>query len=222
MDLSLFKNIDPQEIPVLLGKAVVFGGEIEQPTISSNRRCPIRSINIDSTGMMKIELYEDFSTEDERHIKVKLNYRKLFFHLTPKQFLVEGKTLITTFPMTARALPLREGERYIMPVNDQVMSSIYRIERRGGSCSMEACLFDFSTKGLGLVLQNVEEGTLQKHDHIWIKSINNIPLEHPIFGRVVYLLNQTKSLKVGISLDSGIPEDIFKQLQMMSHLVLTA
>ena len=87
---------------------------------------------------------------------------------------------------------------------------------------MEAGLFDFSPKGLGLVLQNVEEGTLQKHDHIWIKSINNIKLENPIFGRVVYLLNQTKSLRVGVSLEGGIPDEIFKQLQMMSHLVLTA
>lgn len=222
MDLSLFQNIDPQELPSLLSKAVVFGGEIEQPTISSNRISPIKSITIDSMNMMKIELYEEFSAEDERHIKIKLNYRKLFFHLTPKQFLVEGNTLITTFPKTARALALREGERFIMPVNNRIMSSIYRTERRGGNCSLEAGLFDFSPKGLGLVLQNVEEDVLQKHDHVWIKSINNIKLENPIFGRVVYLLNQPKSLRVGISLDVGIPEEIFKQLQMMSHLVLTA
>lgn len=222
MDLSLFQNIDPQELPSLLSKAVVFGGEIEQPTISSNRISPIKSITIDSMNMMKIELYEEFSAENERHIKIKLNYRKLFFHLTPKQFLVEGNTLITTFPKTARALALREGERFIMPVNSHIMSSIYRTERRGGNCSLEAGLFDFSPKGLGLVLQNVEEDVLQKHDHVWIKSINNIKLENPIFGRVVYLLNQPKSLRVGISLDVGIPEEIFKQLQMMSHLVLTA
>lgn len=222
MDLSLYHNIDPQELPDLLCKAVLFGGEIEQPTISSNRVSPIKSITIDSMSMMKIELYEEFSAEDERHIKIKLNYRKLFFHLTPKQYLVEGNTLITTFPKTARALALREGERYIMPINSHIMSSIYRTEKRGGNCSLEAGLFDFSPKGLGLVLQNVEEGTLQKHDHIWIKSINNIKLENPIFGRVVYLLNQTKSLRVGVSLEGGIPDEIFKQLQMMSHLVLTA
>jgi hypothetical protein len=102
------------------------------------------------------------------------------------------------------------------------MSSIYRTEKRGGNCSLEAGLFDFSPKGLGLVLHNVEEGTLQKHDHIWIKSINNIKLENPIFGKVVYLLDQEKSLRVGVSLDGEIPDEIFKKLQTMSHLVLTA
>ena len=57
MDLSLYHNIDPQELPDLLGKAVLFGGEIEQPTISSNRVSPIKTITIDSMSMMKIELY---------------------------------------------------------------------------------------------------------------------------------------------------------------------
>lgn len=222
MDLSLFHTIDPQELPKLLCKAVVFGGEIEQPTLSSNRVSPIKTISIDSLNMIKIELYEDFSAEEERHIKIKLNYRKLFFHLTPKQYLVEGSTLITSFPKNARALALREGERYMMPLESHIKSSIYRTEKRGGNCSLEAGLFDFSPKGLGLMLQNVEEGALQKHDHIWIKSINNIKLENPIFGKVVYLLDQAKSLRVGVSLDDEIPDEIFRQLQMMSHLVLTA
>jgi hypothetical protein len=72
--------------------------------------------------------------------------------------------------------------------------------------------------GLGFILHNEEEEALLQNDHIWIRTINNLQLESPIFGRIVYVNNN----KVGVSLDTPLPVEIFTELQQMSQLVLSA
>lgn len=213
-----FKSLNEKEISLLLEKASRFGGVIELPTLTSNRTFKIQNIDIDSMGMIRIGLSEEFISEEERHIKIKLNYRKMYFHLMPKQFLVEGKTIVANLPKSAKALEIRDSDRYVMPFNSEVTSSLHRIEKRGGTCDLNVQIFDVSNMGLGFILHNAEEETLLQNDHIWIRTINNLQLESPIFGRIVYVNNN----KVGVSLDTPLPVEIFTELQQMSQVVLSA
>lgn len=218
MDMSLFKTLEINEIPQIISRAAHFGGVIEQPTLTSSRVTLIKQMTVDNAGLLRIELYDDFESEEERHIKIKLKYRKLFFHLMPGQFRAEGKTLVASLPRDARALAMRDTDRYLIPKESAVLSSIYRTERRGGNCNIQAQLFDVSRQGMAFLIEQIDNEVLVKNDHVWIKTMNGTPLEKPLFGRIVYVSGG----KIGISLEAPLSEDIFQELQEKSHMVRSA
>lgn len=218
MDMSLFKTIENNEIPQIISRAALYGGVIEQPTLTSNRVCLIKELVVDSAGLLRIELFDDFDSEEERHIKIKFKYRRLFFHLMPGQFRAEGKSLIASLPRNARALAMRDTDRYLIPNDSPIESIIYRTERRGGNCEIKAQLYDVSRQGMAFILEQCDEEVLMKNDHVWIKTINNTPLEKPLFGRIVYVAGG----KTGISLEAPLSEVIFQELQGKSHMVRSA
>jgi hypothetical protein len=226
MDLSLFKRIDSDEIPGLLEKAALFGGKIAQPTLTSSLSSHIKSIDV-SSDALHIKFFEQISIEKERPISINLNYRNVSFQLDASEYTYEGTTLVSSFPKEAKGLVIRDSERYVLPYGSNTMSSIYRIEKRGGNLGIDINLVDVSERGMGILITKAEEDMLLKNDHIWIKSINNIQLEEPIFGRIVYAINRkykdnTLEIKAGVSLEKAIPEEVFKELQQLCRLVLTA
>lgn len=218
MDMSIFKTIETSEISQLITRAAHYGGVIEQPTLTSNRVCLIKEMKVDNAGLLRIELYDDFDSEEERHIKIKLKYRKLFFHLMPGQFRAEGKTLVANLPRDARALAMRDTDRYLIAKESPVHSFIYRTERRGGNCEFKAHLFDVSRQGMAFLLDQLEEDIILANDHIWIKTINETPLAKPLFGRIVYVSGG----KIGVSLEAPLADDIFQELQERSHMIRSA
>jgi hypothetical protein len=225
MDLSMLKSIDAKEISSIIEKAALFGGKIAQPTLTSNFITSIKSIDI-TKGQIKIKLFEDAPLEITRPISIKLNYRSINFNLDPRQYTVSGNTITTSLPTEAKALEIRPDERHILPHTAKIETGIYRIEKRSSRGDIKSTIIDVSPKGLGLLISRIEDEMILKHDHLWIRSINNIKLDKPIFGRVVYVLQRNykdqADLKVGVSLDEEIPEEILKELQQMCKLVLSA
>lgn len=228
MDLSLMKPLDISEIRTVLEKAALFGGKVAQPTLTSNLTSVIKRMDVDHSGTMSIKLFEEPSIENDRPISIHLNYRNLSFRLNSGEYKISGTTIITSLPKEAKALASRDiSERYILPFNSKIEGSLSRIERRDKSAEIKSHLIDVSKFGLGLHILNTEEGILQKHDHLWIRSINGVQLSRPLFGRIVYVLqreysDKTLDLRVGVSLDSALPEEIFRELQQMCKLILTA
>lgn len=225
MDLSMLKAIKMNEISGILEKASLFGGKIAQPTLTSSMVTTIKSIVV-SSDQIRIKLFEDAPLETNRPISIKLNYRNLNFNLDPKQYSVTGNMIITSLPTEARALEIRPDERYVIPHTSKVSTSFHRIEKRGNQVDLKSTIIDVSRKGLGLIITQTEDDMLLQHDHIWVRSINDIQLAKPIFGRIVYVLQRKYKdqidLKVGVALDSEIPEEVFLDLQQMCRLVLTA
>jgi hypothetical protein len=226
MDRSLLKTITSSEIPSLLEKASLFGGKINQPTPATNIFSPIKSFEVDN-GLITIKLFDEIELEKERPVSISLNYRSVSFQLDSKQFCLEGTTLTGPLPTVAKGLVIRDTERYVLPFNSQTMSSIYRIEKRGGTLDVDVTMVDISARGMGLLIKNAEEEMLLKNDHIWIRTINNVKLPEPIFAKVVYAINRkykdgTLEIKAGISLEKEIPEELFRDLQQLCRLVLTA
>lgn len=226
MDSNL-KALETYEIPYIIEKASLFGGRIVQPTPDANLTTLITRIDVDSYGMMFIRFSEEFAVEKERPVTVRLNYRNVSFLLDSKQYSIEGNVIVSQLPREAKAIAIRPNERYAMPLNSKVSSTIYRIEKRGGSVELNSHVVDVSTMGLGLIIHNSEEGVLLKNDHIWIRNINGRMLEEPIFGRIVYAHTRkfkdgSIDTKVGVSLESAIPENIFYELQNLSRVILTA
>lgn len=226
MDRSLLKTISSSEIPSLLEKASLFGGKINQPTPVTTIVSPIKSIDIEN-GLITIKLFEEITLENERPVSINLNYRSVNFQLDSKQYCLQGTTLTGPVPTVAKGLVIRDTERYVLPFNSQTMTSIHRIEKRGGTLSVDVTMMDVSARGMGILIKNAEEDMLLKNDHIWIRTINNVKLETPIFAKVVYTINRkykdgTLEIKAGISLEKQIPEELFRDLQLLCRLVLTA
>ncbi len=227
MDHSLLKLISSTEIPSLIEKASLFGGKIAQPTPETHIMTNIKSINVEDDSIT-IKLFEEVTLEKERPVSIKLNYRNVNFQLDSKQYSIEGTTIVGKMPTVAKGLVIRDTERYVMPYNSQIMSSIHRIEKRGGCLSTDVSLIDVSARGMGILIKNAEEeDMLLKNDHIWIKTIHDVKLPEPIFAKVVYTINRkykdgTLEIKAGVSLEKEIPEEVFRDLQQLCRLVLKA
>jgi hypothetical protein len=227
MDLSLLKALDKHEIPSVIEKGYLFGGTLILPTLTSTHTFPIKHISIHSEGKMVIQLFEPITLEDSWHISIKFNYRNFFFHLDPGQFSLQGETLVADFPREGRALTQRDNERYALPLNVKISSTLHRIEKRGTPGDITAYLIDVSARGLGIMIQDTQEEMLLKNDHIWVKSLNQVELITPIFGRIAYVSHrrfkdQRIDCRVGISLDEELPEALFIELQQLCHLILSA
>lgn len=226
MDQTL-RPIQECEIPKIIEKAVLFGGKISQSNPTSTIEIIIKRVDVDVYGTMTIKLVEEAVLERKRSISIVFNYRSLVFYLDPTQYAVKGDTIIADLPKGAKAIALRHDERYVLPLDSDVTSHVQRIEKRLEPCPLDIRLVDVSHKGLGLIISNSEERALLPNDHVWIKSIDNIPLKKPLFGRVVYTMikkykDHTMDLRAGVSLEEAIPEDVLTEVQKKCRLVLTA
>lgn len=225
MDHTLYA-LPSDEIQSVLEKASLFGGRIAQPSSVAKAHSIIAKIDVVEKGMLLIKLPDEVQIEKSRPVSIKLNYRNISFSLSSNDYSIEGRTIIGHLPKSAKALALRDTERYAFPLDLKVSGIIHRVEKRSSTFNGEIQLIDLSRNGLGILLINAEPQTLVANDHIWIKSLNGQSLSSPIFGRVVYSFERkfknTIDLKCGISLDSSIPEELFQELQQMCRLVLKA
>lgn len=221
---KIYQVIPSFEITSTLQKASLFGGKVAQPTPTTRVITPIKQIEIDHYGTMFIELQEETPFEEGRPVLVNLNYRNISFHLDPKKYSMEGRVLVSQIPKDARAIKIRDNERYAFPLTSEVKTFIHRIERRGGDSDFSASLVDVSSRGLGLMLNNPDHDIITKNDHIWIKTINSHSLEKPIFGTIVYTYTKqfkdSQDIKAGVSLETELPEEIFVELTNLCRLVL--
>jgi hypothetical protein len=214
MDLTVMKALEAEEIPTIIKNAINFGGKVSQPNVKEEVSSIIKSLHLNQEGKLIIELQDELPLLEERPITVELNYRDLFFRVKANEYSVDRNQLITNVPREARALPRRECDRFSPPENHPVCAAIHRAEKRDRSSHLIGKIVDISQSGLGLNFSELREGTLVQYDHIWIRELNNSPLDKPLFGRIVYV---TES-KVGIAFDSLIPDERFQQLQELCQV----
>lgn len=224
MDRSM-RELKLNEIAGILVKAAPFGGKLIQQNPFTTLETVIKRINVDIYGTMNLILEDELNLEMDRPISLSLNYRDLFFYLQPKQYTYKDGVISADAPTGAKALAMRLNERYMMPLDEVISSSLYRIERRGSCCELETNIIDVSQFGLGIIVPNAEEEAILPHDHVWLKALNGIPLEIPIFGRVVYARNRifkdnVTDIKLGLALENKIPDRLFQELKSRSRLVL--
>lgn len=224
MDHNLYA-LPSHEIPSVIQKASVFGGKIAQSSVN-NKATRISRMDVDTCGLMFMTFSDDVEIENGRPVAIRLNYRNVSFHLNSEDYSIDGRTLISSLPRHVKALAIRDTERYAFPLDSLIKAEIHRVEKRGVSLSGDVKLVDVSGKGLGFILANAEEQSLMSNDHIWIRNIDGLSLERPLFGRIVYAYERkyrnSIDLKCGVSLDEAIPEDIFNTLQKKCRLVLRA
>lgn len=217
------KIIPSLEITTTLQRAPLFGGKVAQPTPTTKIIRTIKHFEI-SYGNILIELQDDIPFVEDRPILVNLNYRNISFHLDPKKYSLEGRVVVGQLPTDARAIKIRDTERYAFPLNSDIKTIIHRIEKRGGDSDFEASLVDVSSHGLGFMLRNPDQDIIIKNDHIWIKTINSHSLEKLIFGTIVYSYTKkykdSLDIKAGVSLETEIPENILMELRKNCRLVL--
>ena len=219
------KPLTAFEIPAVLERASLFGGKVSQPFDNKTVSSPIRKIEADKNGLLVFTFHGESEIASGKPLCVRLNYRDIYFQFDSTEFSVNGTQVVSPFPREVRALEPRDYERYVLPLNSQIQASVYRTEKRGGNLETHASVLDVSRTGLGLLLRNTEEQMLLANDHLWIRHINGMTLEKPLFGRVVYTHNRVykdgpMDIKAGISLDTAIPEEVIEGLQQISTLVL--
>lgn len=214
MDLTIMKALEVEEIPTIIKNAIHFGGKLSQPNLKEEVSSIIKSIHLNQEGQLVLELQDELPLQKDRPITIELNYRDLFFRVKGHQFKVSHNKIITSIPQEARALPRRECDRYSPPENHIISAAIHRAEKRDRSSHLTGKVVDISQSGLGLDFSELREGTLMQYDHIWIRELNNSPLNKPLFGRIVYVTDS----KVGIAFDSLIPDERFQELQEICQM----
>lgn len=216
------KPLSLSEIPYVIRDASPFGGKIEA-SFDFFTSLRIVEMTCDSRGFVFMKLAQKLT--EKVPLFVKLNYRNLMFKIFPEQYSIEGDVLVTSIPQAAKALDRRPDERFVMPLNSEILCHMNRIEKRGISFEDNARIIDVSEKGLGILITNASSELILAHDHVWIKKLNKFELEEPLFGRIVYS-NERKykdgiiDIKAGISLNAPIPRAAMLHLRCFSHLVL--
>jgi hypothetical protein len=223
MDQTLHQ-LPSHEIPTIIKKASVFGGKVVQANSRKNTSSPIDLIDVDTSGLIFIKLHEKLESEKGRPVSIKLNYRNVSFFLSSEDYFIEGHNLIGKLPQAAKAIATRGNERYAFALNSNITTSFHRVEKRNGSFDAEARLVDISKQGMGIILPDAQAQSLVTNDHIWIKSLNGLPLSKAILAIVVYTFERkyknSSDLKLGVALNESIPEEIFAELQKLCRLVL--
>ncbi len=226
MDHS-YISLSAEDIQTAIEKASLFGGMISYPTPSRNETLTIESITFDQQGRITLSLNGEIAMEEKWPVSVMLNYRDISFQLDPKFYSIQENTIQGTLPEKARGLRKRHDERYVLPQQANITTSMYRIEKRGGNLELSLKVLDISKNGLAVLVQDLkEDNVLLKNDHLWVKSINGFMLEQPIFAKVVYISERnykdTIDLKAGLQLQEMIPGPVMRELQKLCNLVLTA
>ena len=223
MDHSL-ESLSQEEIFQVLLKASLFGGHVIHPTPTRNLSIEIVSLSLHRSGKLIIKVKEKIEIKDKWPITVKLNYRNISFQIEPDLYWIEDDILIGELPKKARALPVRHNKRFVMPLNSQILTTLHRSEKRGGTCDLNGTVLDISEKGLGILVSTTDEEMLKANDHVWITSIDSEKLPGPLFARIVYVyprkFKDTIDLRAGLLLETSLPLDIARKLKGMSSLSL--
>src|SRR5690606_2071179 len=214
-----------EEIYEALEKAALFGGKLTQPTLDGAVCAEVKTIGL-YDGKVTFKLMEHISLNPEVHIVFDFSYRDISFKLDARGFSFNGIEISAPIPEAVKGIPRRAKKRYALPLNNQSITLSQRIEKRGASGELKSNLLDASEKGLGLLFCDVETDSVLVNDHLWIKEVNGIPLEKPIFGTVVYASERMYSdgrrdVKAGLSLETSLPEEVLAEIRKLSNLTLT-
>lgn len=227
MDLTLMKPLESHEIAQVIEKASLFGGRIAQLGALLNHETTITRVEFSNEGKILFTVPQGHNLDSSKPISINLAYRNIVFRANPDKYNIIDDTIICVVPQNAKALDQRLTDRFILPFNSDVAAFLHRIEKRNFDNDIEVKVVDVSKLGLGLHVHGVSLGTVCKHDHIWIRNINQITLPEPIFGKIQYVSerkfqNNIGDLRFGLALDKQLPEEIFQDLIGKCGLILTA
>lgn len=233
MDMSNLKALDNRvQIITVIEKAALFGGDIwqNQPNQQGRHLSQIIQILVDiKTDLVVFRTPTVVEVDPNKPIYVRLSYRNLIFRLFPGEFKVNGDKITCHYPVEARALEERKGERYVLPFNSDLSLSLKRVERtiRETTYEMEIRIIDVSEKGFGILISGQNKDYFKKNDHFWLRSIDHKPLRHHILGTVCYVAPKGYYLKrgdvrVGLSLQMPLAQETFEKLKRKCLIVLGA
>lgn len=227
MDLTLMKPLESHEITQVIEKASLFGGRIAQLGALHNHQTIITRIEFSNEGKVLFTVPREHNLDSSKPISINLAYRNMIFRANPDKYNIIDDTIICVVPEQAKALDQRLTDRFILPFNSDVPAFLHRIEKRNFSNDIQVKVVDVSKLGLGLYVHGITVGTICKYDHIWIKNINQVTLADPIFGKIQYVFERkfqdnVGDLRIGLSLDKQLPEEIFQELVGKCGLILSA
>lgn len=227
MNLSKMKSLETDEIVSVIEKAALFGGVIHQQGSLQIHDCAIHKFELKDSRVV-LYILGKHRLDGVHPLSVNLAYRNLTFRVLPHELRLFEDKVICHIPLEAKALDIRAGgARHVLPLDSSVTASVRRIEKRDSLCDFQVQVVDVSKTGLGAFLSGPTEGLLSKYDHLWIKEINQQKLASPIFARAEYVnerkyKDNTSVLRVGLSTDKQLPDEVYQELISKCHLVLSA
>lgn len=231
MDMAKLKQLENRfQIISAVDKGAPFGGNIWQNGVMERQILHISQVHTDlKTDKIIIKTFGLIDLEQRSPVFIRLCYRNILFRLNPDEYKIVGDKLICNYPKEARALEIRNTDRYVLPFDSDISLSLKRTERtlRETVLELEVRIVDVSERGFGILISGANRDFLKSYDHFWIKSIDQKPLSHHMFGSVSYVAPKGYYLKrgdvrVGLSLEKAINKELFEYLKRKACLTLSA
>lgn len=231
MDMGKLKLLEKKvQIISAIEKGSAFGGDLWQTLGPGRNVFQLSQLFIDmKLDKLVMRTNPILTLNEGEPLYLRLRYRNLICRLEPGQFRIVGDKLVCDYPEAARALEPRNGERYVLPTGLGISLSMRRIERSiiDVPREIELRIIDFSKKGFGILISGANRDFLKCQDHFWLKAIDQRPLRSEILGCVTYVAPKGYYLRkgdvrVGLSLQRALNQDLFENLKKKCKIVLPA
>lgn len=214
---------DYREILRILQKSTTHQENFLWQTFSTGKRSiiPIHHFEIDFVAREVVVYFdsEKYELNKDLALYVKLDYKTSVFKMT--DFRVGPNTIHFSFPDLIKTLELRSFSRHrFLPNDDHTITIKPSLSGGRDSSELQVRLIDISRFGAGLIVSELNRSFLKNNRILWVTSLGEERLEHPVLAEVVYINSEVdpkfqtrkqKELKVGLKISGVFPKDIFQK-----------
>lgn len=215
MNLAKYRDTnDYREILRLFQKSSDHEGNLLWQNINGERKVfSISHLEIDFVGR-EVVAYLDNPQDVSPGLPLysKLSYNDTIFKV--QDFFVQQDCLSFKFPATLKTWELRASERFLLDDDDEHSVVLSVSGKSDTSQQMKVSLKDFSAKGLGLSISELNKHIIKNNKSFWIHAIDSFRFTEPLQGTVTHLSKeaQGKKFRFGIHLHKVLPIEAVRSI----------
>lgn len=215
MNLAKYRDTnDYREILRLFQKSSEYEGSLLWQNIKGQRKVfSISYLEIDFVGRdVVVYLDNPQDVSPDQPLYSKLSYNDTIFKV--EDFFVQQDCLSFKFPATLKTWEMRTSERFLLDDNDEHSVVLSVSGKADSSQQLKVSLKDFSAKGLGLSISELNKHLIKNNKIFWIHAIDGYRFIEPLQGTVTHLNkeNQGRKFRFGIHLQKVLPIEAVRSI----------
>lgn len=215
MNIAKYRDTtDYREILRLFQKSSETEGNLLWQNLDGSRKVlAVSHLEIDFVGR-EVVVYLENPQELQLNsiVYFKLSYNDTIFKL--EDFLVQSDSLSFKFPKTLKTWELRASERFTLDEDDEHSVVLAVNDHSDASGQLRVNLKDFSAKGLGLSISELNKHIVNDNRSFWVYAINGYRFSQPLPGKVTHLSKEAigNRYRFGIHLEKVLPIEAVRSI----------